>query len=289
MLIKRKYNCMEAKQISIISFLSRLGIQPSSQKMQDYWYCSPFRDEKTPSFKVDSAQNIWYDHGLGKGGNIIDLGIRLFNCSIPELLEKLSYDSFSFHQQLDFFVIEKPKMEIVKVTELKHQALITYLEKKRGISLATANLYCKEVHYLNKGRPFFSVGFRNNSGGYELRNASFKSCFSPKTYTHYNYGNESIAVFEGFVDFLSALELKITKGEKNDFLILNSLANKKKVFEILDNYREINLYLNNDEAGEKAADEFKKLYPKKLKNMNKMYKEYNDLNDFLIMKKKEFL
>ena len=26
-----------------------------------------------PSFKVDAVKNVWYDHGIGHGGTLIDL------------------------------------------------------------------------------------------------------------------------------------------------------------------------------------------------------------------------
>jgi len=54
----------------------------------DYWYLSPFRQEKTPSFKINRHQNVWFDHGAGEGGTIIDLGVKLYNCTYQELLEK---------------------------------------------------------------------------------------------------------------------------------------------------------------------------------------------------------
>ena len=35
--------------------------------------CSPFKNERTPSFKVSNVKNIWKDFGSGKGGtSIID-------------------------------------------------------------------------------------------------------------------------------------------------------------------------------------------------------------------------
>ena len=37
------------------------------------WYKSPFRTEKEASFKVDLHKEVWYDFGLGKGGDIITL------------------------------------------------------------------------------------------------------------------------------------------------------------------------------------------------------------------------
>lgn len=33
------------------------------------WYKSPFRTEKEASFKVDLHKELWYDFGLGRGGD----------------------------------------------------------------------------------------------------------------------------------------------------------------------------------------------------------------------------
>ncbi len=71
----------EARQIDIVDYLSALGFHPAKIRNKDYWYCTPLRNEKTPSFKVNRNLNVWYDHGIGKGGNLIDFGILYFNCT----------------------------------------------------------------------------------------------------------------------------------------------------------------------------------------------------------------
>src|SRR5919199_1336957 len=72
---KIKASCEEVRQMDIVSYLSSLGYQPSKIRNHDYWYHSPLRNEKTPSFKVNRKLNRWYDHGIGKGGNLIDFAI----------------------------------------------------------------------------------------------------------------------------------------------------------------------------------------------------------------------
>lgn len=42
------------------------------------WYKSPFRTEKEASFKVDLHKEVWYDFGLGKGGDIITLAEEIY-------------------------------------------------------------------------------------------------------------------------------------------------------------------------------------------------------------------
>jgi DNA primase len=74
---KNGASCTEARQMDIVSYLSTLGYEPAKIRNFDYWYLSPLRSEKTPSFKVNRKLNLWYDHGIGKGGNVIDFAILL--------------------------------------------------------------------------------------------------------------------------------------------------------------------------------------------------------------------
>lgn len=79
-----------ARSIDIVDYLSSLGCIPVKIKTPDYWFRSPFRNEKEASFKVNRDRNIWYDHGIGKGGNLLEFGKLYFNCSFDEVLEKLN-------------------------------------------------------------------------------------------------------------------------------------------------------------------------------------------------------
>ena len=63
----------EAKQINIADYLHSLGHDPVRQQGHNLWYKSPFRDERVPSFKVNTGRNLWYDFALGEGGNLIAL------------------------------------------------------------------------------------------------------------------------------------------------------------------------------------------------------------------------
>ncbi len=61
------FNCGEARQIDMVDYLAKAGYQPQRIRDNDYWYHSPLRNERTPSFKVNRKINRWYDHGIGKG------------------------------------------------------------------------------------------------------------------------------------------------------------------------------------------------------------------------------
>lgn len=68
------------KHLSIRAYLAEQGLHPTKDNPRYGLYLSPLREEHTPSFKVDYVRNLWYDFGLGEGGSIIDLVMRLERC-----------------------------------------------------------------------------------------------------------------------------------------------------------------------------------------------------------------
>lgn len=70
-------NSKQAKNIAIEIYLAQQGFKPEREQGNYLWYCSPLRDEHTPSFRVNRALNSWFDYGLGKGGNVLDLAMQM--------------------------------------------------------------------------------------------------------------------------------------------------------------------------------------------------------------------
>ena len=84
-------NIQEAKQIKIADYLQSLGYSPVKQQANCLWYKSPFRQETEASFKVNTDRNLWFDYGLGRGGNIIALaGVLYASDHVPYLLGKIA-------------------------------------------------------------------------------------------------------------------------------------------------------------------------------------------------------
>ncbi len=83
-------NCEQANQINLIEYLYLLEYNPKNIRGQDHWYLSPLREEKEASFKVNKEKNVWYDHGIGKGGNLVDFVMEFYRCNICDALQKLS-------------------------------------------------------------------------------------------------------------------------------------------------------------------------------------------------------
>lgn len=276
----------EAKQVSIISFLRGVGHEPTKKRGDEYFYKSPYRDEDSPSFSVNEKLNCFYDFGNGKSGDIITLAQLMINKN--QVSNALTYiqsvtNSFSFSQHTSLKLQEHPSREIkiLKVASLANKALTDYLES-RGISKDVAKKYCQEIYYQIGDKRYFAIAFRNNSGGYELRNKYSKISFAPKDVTLIQSKNtQSLLVFEGFIDFLSFIELNQSKNIiVSNFLILNSTVNIKKSNHFIERYKNVRLYLDNDDTGKRATKEMLLKHPFCLDCSNE-YFNCKDLNEFL--------
>ncbi len=271
-------NCNEAKKIDIISFLAKNGINPDYNQGVNYWYKSPLRDENNPSFKVNSYKNLWFDFGIGDGGDIIKLTSLLFKVDSSNALKILSMNNYSSHQKGIYDA--DSKVLITNVKEISNIQLINYLESRK-LNLKLAKEYCKEVSFKLNDKNFYAIGFQNDSKGYELRCKYFKGSSSPKDVTLIKNNSEKLLLFEGFIDFLSWFSCKQFLTGNYDYLILNTLSFLNKGKALIREYNEVLLFLDNDEAGKKATAELIGSSLSKCINMSTSYSEFKDLNDSL--------
>lgn len=272
------------RAISIADFLNAMGIHPSKQRGKVLWYSAPYRTERTPSFKVDTSKNVWFDFGIGKGGDIFDLAGEFIGsedfllraafiaqngaCPLPVMEQSLREKE------------REPSFEDIWVRPLQDTRLLGYLEE-RGINAHVAIPNCEEVRYRVHGKQYYAIGFRNDAGGLELRNRIFKGCIPPKDISLKRNGSDICAVFEGFMDYLSAMQLGIIAS---DWLVLNSVSNVEKAVKVLQGYERIECYLDNDEAGQRAFQKLRDSFGDKVIDRSSLYAEHKDLNEFLLSK-----
>jgi len=296
----------------LIQLLETLGHKAESETPTKVKFKSPFRDERTPSFFVFRNENTgeftnWKDHGNGLGGDTYKFLMLYFNIGFVEAKKKLEEltgytRSTTTYEHSNFYLNQptptkkqEPTYKIVKTQPLQNRALIQYLNQ-RGISDDTLNLpqvkeYLEDVYYEIEDKRFFGIGFKNNSGGYEIRNKYFKASFETKDITFISPSpgiNNQIKIFEGFIDYLSYLE--ISKGQvqrdMSDYIILNSLSMLEKVLELIQGkYELIGLYLDNDKAGNEATAKIMSvLSSSKIIDKRKFYHSYKDVNEYLLSK-----
>lgn len=279
----------EFKQTPIVDYLASKGYKPASVRGNRLMYLSPLRSERTPSFSVDVAKNLWYDFGLGDGGNIVKLALLFYDTDFRGLLDILHPTKKipkTLDQRMQEF-LQKPRsedslFEVVKVVELKHPSLIQYLTD-RHIQPTIARRYCQEIYYTCTGRFHFGIGFPNRKGGYEIRTSLFKGSTSPKDISviQRREGNGSVALFEGFMDFLSAEQMGWISG--SDVIVLNSVCNLKKALPLLERYGTVGAFFDNDKAGRKCTLDLRyALRPgQAFADFSSRYAPHNDVNEYL--------
>ncbi|WP_418986803.1 CHC2 zinc finger domain-containing protein [Bacteroides heparinolyticus] len=278
-------NIQHIKQISITDYLQRQGYMPVQIKGINHWYCSPFRQERIPSFKVNTYRNQWYDFGTGEHGDIIDLVCALHHCDMAEVLQLLGNgtplrtSSFSFGGKKDF---PEHKLKLLSVESLTSLHLLSYISE-RGINSAIANEFCYEINYRNAGRLFYAIGFANDAGGWEIRSPYFKGCIAPKAVTTIKRGSECLQIFEGFMDFLSWQTL--SPSSTCDAIVLNSLALLPRIKEQMMGYKEVESFLDNDDAGRKSFAILKQIFPQVVDGATR-YQAHKDLNEWLVAQSK---
>ena len=301
----------EAAKIPIERYLLAEGFKHSCVTLgsSELWYHSPIRcGDETPSFKVNRPKNIWYDHGLDEGGDVIALVCALRKVTVSEalsIIESLErqglphvdndhVDQVEPSTLLSASKVVAPETKIIKVQAIEHPALMAYLQQ-RCINRAVAKKYLKEVHYQRavSSQTYFTLGWPNGQG-FDTRNAYFKGFVGTgKSISTLNMeGNESVLIFEGFLDFLSYVNYFGEAVHKEGVIILHSTALKRQAVKAIKDYqiKTVKLYLDHDEVGQACLGFFQKsLLGVSLIDCSDLYAEHKDVNEWYVAFKKGHL
>jgi hypothetical protein len=298
---------IKLKQIPIRDYLSKLGIEPVKTSGRTLLYHTPYRTDNHPSFAVDMQKNTWHDFATGEGTSVIDLVMKVQNIDFKEAIKYLSGQNditpVQIHHPVTTGMDKEPGIVILKEKPLNNPALITYL-KERCIDISIAQKHCKELYYTAGGKRYFGIGFKNDTGGYEIRNKYFKGATS-KDITAIRHKDALIChIFEGFIDYLSYLTIdkhnenneKWTKiNPDENIIILNSVTNINKAKDFLKNEKQliiITTYFDNDDAGRKALKELRyfrddlRNYPVII-DASSRYCDHKDINEYLMATSKQ--
>lgn len=261
------------EQVSLSGLLEKLGFQPARKSGAELMYHSMLRDhDRTPSLSVNDELGVWYDHGTGKGGNLIDFGLAYWPAlSFKEVLVKI----WDAAQQAAAFSVQParsarrrkalrlPHYQVEAVKPLGSTEAISQYLVHRGVDTVAAGLL-EEVHYLVRDekqevKHFFAAGHRNESGGWEVRNKYFKGCLGRKGLTILANDPRKVSLFEGYFDFLSWKFDNPAAGDT--VIILNSVTLLGSAVKVALRYPEIDCYFDHDEAGRNATRELIKALP----------------------------
>lgn len=306
-------NAAQAREIDLPVLLAGLGYQAQPATRQGIWYLSPFRDEKTPSFKVwqlSSGQWCWKDFGSGEGGNVIAFANRMIGKDTSDKgisdalawLEKSGGGLAASRLKEATQHTKKPQetafergLVLVKEKRITHAALLAYAANRR-IPEIVLHQYCREIYFKGKGeKRLFGIGFPNDSGGWEVRGAigNFKAFVGDHKDITTLYGSDAdpdtIHLFEGYFDCLSK-EAFSPMAENEASMCLNSGSLTEKAIQKIQqeprlrNVKFIRLWLQNDAIGKKTVHRFCEAFEQgySVGDMSVNYDDCKDLNQSLM-------
>jgi CHC2 zinc finger/Toprim-like len=279
----------DLKQYPITDYLQSLGLEPVKSVGKELVYYSPKTNETTPSFFVNPSKNVFFDYSSSERGDVIRLVQYLQDLDFTTAcnhLEKIGnglvnpfpQNSFSFCG--NEVINPMNTITITTVKPLQSNSLIAYCETRK-IPFHIAYKFLHEVHYSNNEKSYYSLGFKNDKGGFELRNQSFKGCTTPKAITTFEVPeSKTVYLFEGFFDFLSALAFFGTSKPLNTVIVLNSLSLLSQAKERLNKAVTVHCFLDRDKHGMATVE---KLTADGMNVVDRsgIFEGYKDFNEFL--------
>lgn len=275
----------KAKAFPVPDYLYRKGFEPAKEVGGQLVYFSPLHAESTPSFFVDPGKNVFNDFGAGEKGDVIRLVRLLDKCDFVQAVNLLtglqpSGRSFFFSGPYPDNAAKSSGIEVLSDFMISSPALIKYVES-RGIPVALAEKYLREVRYRNKGRIYYALGFKNDSGGYELRSQGFKGK-TGNGITTITGKPGAVNLFEGFFDFLSACQYYGYHTPIHTTIVLNSTVNVSVTLRMLEKGNVIRCFFDNDDTGRKCLSKLKNAGFEVVDMSKQIYPKHNDFNEFLI-------
>jgi twinkle protein len=252
----------------------------------------PFHAEKTPSFKVSPAKDMYKCFGCGKSGDSIAFLMDHQNLSYIAAIEKLAH---KYNVTLEYDGPKKEYVKPVKRLEKLGVKALSWMEKERGISNNTLLRFgiTESMEWMPKaGKEVLAMCFNYLRDG-ELINIKFrgpqKDFKMAKDAELIFYNLDAIKdakeciIVEGEIDCLSMYEagiynvVSVPNGAGAGNLKLDYLDNCWHYFE---GKERIVLMVDNDEAGYNLREElgrrlgkdrcYKVEYPKGCKDANEV-------------------
>lgn len=244
------------------------------------------RKQKFSLREIKEIDMVDYLYKIGTNWNRIDFAMQFFGYPVGELIRDLKL-YFSFHQPLPTRHSQKAvpasekRIKIVAELPLSSPHLLRYLEHRR-IAIEVAEKYCREVRYELGEKTYYGIGFRNDLGGYEIRNPYVKMSSSPKGITTLKNNSEEVIVFEGFMDFLSFKTIRRNlTDDYYDFVVLNSVSFFERTRPFLEDHRRILLFLDRDQTGQNCS-RYALSLSSQYEDHRSLYQHHKDFNDWMM-------
>lgn len=255
----------QIKRISIVDYAEEIGFHP--YKIGHYYSL-----KEHDSVRIDPDKNIFVQNSTGAGGSVIDFAMTFQGMDLKHAIRTLGGRTSSGHEKTE----PEPGARKEKIVDLKlpekdstMKNIFAYLIKTRGIDQTIVQemvlrkaLYqdihknCVFVSRNDTGRPVFASIRGTNT--YKKFVADAFGCDYSYGLFLSNGGNRLI-VTESAIDAMSIMNLLEIGGMDHkayDYLALSGCGKTEVIETHLRNhdYRIVDLCLDNDEAGKRAAN-----------------------------------
>ena len=172
----------------------------------------------------------------------------------------------------------------IRVVDLKIPSLIQYICGVRKIAKPVYEKYCQTIAFSFPSAdyfiPMYAIGFKNDKGGWEVRNETYKVASSPKWFTTIGEDTDKVNVFEGFINFLSALTYFGKTSFKNRTFVLNGTGQISNLLPLLQG-KQVMYFGDNDNAGNKVLVKMKQ-NGIQTTDCRGLFEWHSDFNEFLM-------
>lgn len=282
-----KFDKDELNSKSIIEYLKTAGLSPVRESGKWVFFYSPFRTEGTASLAVDKYKNRWRDFGeSGRSKDMISLVMKMENLDFTGACEFISGSKKVSFKPYDTPIKQHKEDIIVEPSEWKTPSLVSYATDIRKINKSVLYRYCKQVWFsfpngtLVNGKPkkHVGIGFQNDLGGWDIRNSFFKVASQPKTITTIKGSKDSTMVFEGFINYLSALTYYDKLKFDEEVIVMNGAGQIERLVEAVCG-RHVLYYGDNDPTGNKVLNRLREVCT--VTDKRGLYEWYDDFNEML--------
>ena len=172
----------------------------------NYKGLSPFTEERTPSFMVSPAKQIWKDFSSGKGGTVITFLMEHEQYTYPEAIKyianKYNIEVEETDRTPEQISEDNEKESLFLVSDFAKNYFKKSLLKGEGKTIALS--YLKERNFLDEVIQKFEIGYSlnaKNAFSNAALEAGYKLNFLEKTGLTIVKDNENIDRFRGRVIF----------------------------------------------------------------------------------------
>ncbi len=136
------------------------------KKGANWMACCPFHKEKTASFSVSPAKEIFYCFGCHKGGNVFNFVMEMERIAFPEAIKIVAEKTgVPLPKQIDDSRFEASKRDSDQVIELNQWALVWWEDqlKSNASAAQAARAYLDQRGITEETRQAFRLGFAPDS------------------------------------------------------------------------------------------------------------------------------